>query len=630
MKRVRNLLLMTLLCACIIFISVTEASACTMVYIGKDVSASGNTMFGRSEETGLNHNKIFFVHKAGDHKAGETYVDAYGFSYIYKTDSYRYTAVKDDPKEEEEIVDNASKNITSYEEAGVNEYGVAVSATESIHSTKKIIGEKGSDPTVDSGICEISYATLLLGQSKSAREAVKLMAETVEKVGAGETNAFIVGDQKETWYMEVLSGHQYVAYLLPDDVVLVNPNVVLFNEVNTQDTQNYIVSRDLIKVAKDAGTFVGDADKGIINIQMSYSTVADGPTDKTSEYGFKNSSRYRMAMGQNYLNPSLGVTPDDKSYVVTFKPNRKISLEELLTEFFCLHGKGTYYDSFADPKFEGISSPAQAETHIFEIRQNVPVAVSVVEWLAMCEDTYSVFVPYYPALLSDTLAAYQVEGTKYTEGSAYWTFNRTATLGINDRYGVGPKIKAAYTSLQKKFMESFHAQDEYAISLCSSDVSAASDYGTKLGKDYAQTALNKARTLYNLYDDNGVSIAVGKEFNSEDGADLGAAFIDEYNRTQVPLRAVANLLSLDVSWDKDTQTATCTDGSTTVKFVQGNADYRVNGKNKTMDTTVVNVDDHVYVPVYYLAEAFGFNVIWNSSAKTINILYCANANNGMK
>lgn len=67
--------------AAVLATSVVGAGACTGVYVGKDVSASGYTMFGRSEDIGSAYNKIFFVHEAGDHKAGETYVDGYGYEY---------------------------------------------------------------------------------------------------------------------------------------------------------------------------------------------------------------------------------------------------------------------------------------------------------------------------------------------------------------------------------------------------------------------------------------------------------------------------------------------------------------------------------------------------------------------
>ena len=415
-------------------------------------------------------------------------------SYTYKTDSLRYTAVKDDPNAED-FGEYASDDLTSYEEAGVNECGVALTATITIHSTDKIVGEDGSDPNVPTGIDEISYATILLGQARTAREGVELLAELVAADGAAANHCIMIGDKNEVWYMEVVSGHQYVAYKLPDDVVLVNPNVNMIDEVDVNDTENYIVSDQLIEVAQQAGTFVGDAEAGIINVQQSYGAVADGN-------GFDDSGRYRIAMGQNYLNESMDVTPDQDEYAFTFEPDRKISVEDL-TEFFALHGAGTDYDSYVDSSIRGISTNRQAESHIFELRDDQPDELSVVEWLAMAMADYSVFVPYYPCLLDDTLAAYQVEGTEYTDGSAYWAFQRTAELGNNDHDGAGVQISAAYNTLQKEFIDAFAAQEDEIAAAYAADPASARTMATEQGMEMAQQAIDLANSLYAEYAEQG-------------------------------------------------------------------------------------------------------------------------------
>ncbi|MBR4935338.1 MAG: copper amine oxidase N-terminal domain-containing protein, partial [Anaerotignum sp.] len=50
-------------------------------------------------------------------------------------------------------------------------------------------------------------------------------------------------------------------------------------------------------------------------------------------------------------------------------------------------------------------------------------------------------------------------------------------------------------------------------------------------------------------------------------------FIDENDRTLVPLRPIANALGLEVSWDDDKNMASFTDGETTVEFVVGSDEY---------------------------------------------------------
>ena len=102
-------------------------------------------------------------------------------------------------------------------------------------------------------------------------------------------------------------------------------------------------------------------------------------------------------------------------------------------------------------------------------------------------------------LLDDTLAAYQVEGTEYTEGSAYWAFQRVAELANNDHDGVGVEIRAAYNELQQKFIEEFAAQEDDMAEAYAADPAAARTKATELGKEMAQEAIDLANSLYAEY-----------------------------------------------------------------------------------------------------------------------------------
>lgn len=113
------------------------------------------------------------------------------------------------------------------------------------------------------------------------------------------------------------------------------------------------------------------------------------------------------------------------------------------------------------------------------------------------------------------------------------------------------------------------------------------------------------------------SIAVGSPLFGTDGAELGAAYVDQNARTLVPLRALANLLGLQVSWDGATSKASFQKGNTAVAFVQGSSAYYLNGEEKTMDTAVVNKNGRVYAPARYLAEAFGYTVGWDGATRTV-------------
>ncbi len=112
---------------------VPSAFACTALYVGSDLTEDGTTMFGRIEDLGTNdYNKLFNISPAGKHTAGEVYEGCYGFTHTFTHDSYRYTARRDDNGLGVCPDCDSTHEHTPYEEAGTNEKGVMVSATESL------------------------------------------------------------------------------------------------------------------------------------------------------------------------------------------------------------------------------------------------------------------------------------------------------------------------------------------------------------------------------------------------------------------------------------------------------------------------------------------------------------------
>lgn len=88
-------------------------------------------------------------------------------------------------------------------------------------------------------------------------------------------------------------------------------------------------------------------------------------------------------------------------------------------------------------------------------------------------------------------------------------------------------------------------------------------------------------------------------------ADLGAPFIDAANRTQAPIRAVSEGLGAQIAWDQATQTATI-NGS--IKVTVGSSQISTAYGTITMDTTAVNKDGRIYVPIRYVANALGYDI----------------------
>lgn len=126
-----------------------------------------------------------------------------------------------------------------------------------------------------------------------------------------------------------------------------------------------------------------------------------------------------------------------------------------------------------------------------------------------------------------------------------------------------------------------------------------------------------------------------------------APYVDNNNRTMVPLRPVAEAMDLDVDWDQKTQTATFTgrvgyDDEIMYErggggLCTGSVSFRAGSKTafatyqspdsppKTgkrtiqMDTALVVRNGRTYAPIRYLAEAFGYSADWNKERRSIEM-----------
>ena len=88
-------------------------------------------------------------------------------------------------------------------------------------------------------------------------------------------------------------------------------------------------------------------------------------------------------------------------------------------------------------------------------------------------------------------------------------------------------------------------------------------------------------------------------------------FIDEQDRTQVPIRALAEMLNCQVIWNQQTQGITIIDVDGTVITTKiGDNKIFADGKMIEMDTTAIIINNRTYLPLRFVSEAFGLNVFW--------------------
>lgn len=97
----------------------------------------------------------------------------------------------------------------------------------------------------------------------------------------------------------------------------------------------------------------------------------------------------------------------------------------------------------------------------------------------------------------------------------------------------------------------------------------------------------------------------------------GYPFIDEQNRTMMPLRACLNSIGCNVQWDQYSQMVYATKGLTEVVVPIGKNEIIVNQKTVPIDTAAVLKNGRTYLPLRAVFNAFRYNVDWNDDTKAI-------------
>lgn len=451
MKTMKKLWFLVAAMAATLLLCVISASACTMVYVGSDLTSDGSSFMARSEDYSNSYNKIAYVNQHGKYKAGSVYEGCYGFTHTFAHDSYAYTATSDDNTSGVCPDCGQTHPHTPMEEVGTNEKGVSVSAMVTLRANKKVTGV---DPMVGGGMCESDMATVLLSEATTAKEGVDLLLHIYDTVGAEEKSGVLIGDQNEIWYVENFTGHSYIAVKLSSNMITINPNMGAIGLVDLDDKANVIASANLISVAKSAGTYVGDEEANTIDVFMSYCGFATAdPSDR-----LVNGINYFLGGGSE---TAATLTPED--YTISNVKDGKIV--SLYTNIQNKLGKIDIQDMVDFYKVDGIGNTSNLEWHIFQIQSDAALETGTIEWLAMEHGQYTVAIPYFPVLTTD-----MYEGYKFGGEEATFTTTKPETM-----YGAYPSVKrgvSGYKVLPEGWEKGYYwtvdALSNYALSgLCS-------------------------------------------------------------------------------------------------------------------------------------------------------------------
>ena len=444
--------------------------ACTGFIVGKDLTADGTTLYGRTEDLEPNHNKVFLVHPRKTNASGAKLVDeTNGFEWTLPTESYKYTSVSD-----------VTPSQGIFDEVGFNEYGVSISATVSAKANDAI---QKVDPYVENGLAESILTTVVLPHVQTARQGVELMAQIVREQGAAEGNIITIADKTGVWYMEILSGHQYVAIKFPDDKYAVFPNTFFLGSVDFDDTENVIASEGVEEVETENVQFdpnihhavmqgeESDKESGVIldTFQKAYKLK-----DRVIRPAMAEADRSRAWAGITSLDPNAAVSYNDSYFDLMHSTDRKISVADVMamqrnrfegTQFkpldqMELDGKGLPQRGTTDPVYKyPLGNPNVMEAHIFQLKDGIPANMGGgTMWLAVGSPRFSPYLPYN-GNITDTYDAYKVNTTSYSPDSWYWVASHIYDMAAKHQDLFGTSVQDKWKALEARFIEEQNALD---------------------------------------------------------------------------------------------------------------------------------------------------------------------------
>ena len=114
---------------------------------------------------------------------------------------------------------------------------------------------------------------------------------------------------------------------------------------------------------------------------------------------------------------------------------------------------------------------------------------------------------------------------------------------------------------------------------------------------------------------NGFALINGQTYTLE------AAPVITSSRTMVPLRFIGEAFGAEFSYEATTKTIDITFGSDKIRMQIGKKVANVNGKEVVLDVAPFIVNGRTLVPIRFISETFGAEVIWESTTKTVTIIY---------
>ena len=507
--------------------------ACTNFLITKGASTDGSTMISYAADSHVLYGELYYW-PAATYDEGEQLE-------VYEWDTGKYLGKIDQASETYTVVGN------------MNEHQVAIGET--TYGGREELQEQ-PDAIIDYG--SLMYITLQ--RAKSARDAIKIMAELVDEYGyysSGES--FSISDKNEVWIMEMIGkgkgekGAVWVARQIPDGYVSGHANQARIRTFPLEGNKSSISSshlediynkgvttvyhKDVISFAREKGYFDGKDED--FSFSDTYAPVSFGGARFCEARVWSMFRKVKDGMDK-YTDYVKGHDLDNRM-PLWVKPDEKISVKDMFG-FMRDHFENTPLDMHNDIgagpfdipyrwrplywDFEGeqycneraVATQQTGFSFVTQSRNWLPDEIGGINWFGVDDAASTVYVPMYCGMkeVPETYAEGNGSMSEWSDNSAFWTFNQVTNLAYTRYSEIHPHV----AQLQKKYEDNFvnyvEGVDKAAKAMYQNDKEQARDFVTDFSVNTANNLVKEWKEFYQFlfmkFMDGNIKKTDGREF----------------------------------------------------------------------------------------------------------------------
>ncbi len=306
----------------------SQFDSCTSILVGRLASADGSTMTSHSCDSGTDRTWMTIVPHL-KHKPGE-------MCKVY-FEPKRTKGPNDPDRLDAGEIPQVPETFAYLNAAYpiMNEHQLAIGET--------TIGGR-IELKSDEGILDApELYRLALERAQTARQAIQTIDELTKSFGYNDYGeCFTFADPKEVWHFEIFGpgkgkkGAVWAAVRIPDDEIGMSANAGRIRQIELEDKDHFLASENVLSLARERGWWKPGKGEPF---EFCY---AYNPESRTSLY-----CRRREWRVLSLLAPSLKLDPQSENYPLSVKPEKKVTVRDLLAIFRDVY-EGTEFDMTKD------------------------------------------------------------------------------------------------------------------------------------------------------------------------------------------------------------------------------------------------------------------------------------------